>query len=223
MLNMLYLIGCTVLCIYSSIVSMVPETFFPAGYGSTHFIIGQPIFKKSSHLPSRLPDMVDTILFSPDDDVCAYLLELINKEQHSVKMTIYLLTDEQIMQALINAHQRGVIIEIVVDPKHMYDRSSRVYQLCQKGICVFVFNPKYSDLAGTGLMHNKFVIFGPEHASTSVVWTGSFNFTKAAREWNQEHIVVVRGTNALTKFTQQFERLKQRCVRYTPNMKSILE
>jgi len=167
--------------------------------------------------------MVDTILFSPDDDVCAHLLELINKEQQSIKMTIYLLTDEQIMQALINAHKRGIAIEIIVDPKHMYDRSSRIYQLCQQGMCVFVFNPKYSDLGGTGLMHNKFVIFGAEHTTTSAVWTGSFNFTKAAREWNQEHIVIVRGTNALSKFTQQFERLKQRCVRYTMQMKSTQE
>lgn len=217
---MLSLFCCLTLCIYQSVVATSHEIFFPTGYGSTHFIIGQPVFKKTSHVLSRLPDTVDTILFSPDDDVCAHLLELINKEQQSIKMTIYLLTDEQIMHALINAHQRGVSVEIVVDPKHMYDRSSRVYQLCQQGICVFVFNPKYSDLAGTGLMHNKFVIFGSEQASTSAVWTGSFNFTKAAREWNQEHIVIVRGTNVLTKFTQQFERLKQRCVRYTTRMKS---
>jgi phosphatidylserine/phosphatidylglycerophosphate/cardiolipin synthase-like enzyme len=149
------------------------------GYGITHFIIGQPALP--SPISSTIQDTVDSILFAPDDDVLSHLLHLIDKETTSIKATIFLLTDERIMQSLINAHERGVNVEIIVDPRHMYDRFSRISHLCKHNMCIFIFNPKYNDPAGTGLMHNKFIIFGTEADAASAVWTGSFNLTKIIR------------------------------------------
>ena len=79
--KIMYVLWCLLTIMYQSLYGMSRETLLPPGYGSTHFIIGQPIYKKQQHIPpvSLVPDSVEAILFSPDDDVCMHLLELINK------------------------------------------------------------------------------------------------------------------------------------------------
>jgi mitochondrial cardiolipin hydrolase len=199
----------------------------PPGFGSTHFIVGNPA--KTVIQPMQRSDKQETgaatkvascgrvkkILFAPDDDVCAELLGMIEKEKKIIKVAIFLLTDERIAQALVKAHERGVQVEVVVDPKHLYDRFSRVQLLCKNGIDVFVFNPKYGDPLGTGLMHDKFVIFGLPEDKNSAVWAGSYNFTRAAGAYNQEYVCIVQGTQAVDQFSRQFACLKGRCAEYS--------
>jgi cardiolipin hydrolase len=210
----------------ASILYIQASDNLPAGFGSTHFIVGVPSSQiqqqqKKGDQNLLLADAIIDILFSPDDDLCMRLVTLIDKEMTSIKVAIFLLTDERIAQALLNAKQRGVQVEVVVDPKHMYDRFSRVDMMCRQGMCVYVFNPKYADTRGVGLLHTKFVIFGTSGQSTSVVWTGSFNFTRVADGYNQEQVLVVQGSQAVRKFSEHFEKLKQRSSRHVASNTAV--
>ncbi len=49
--------------------------------------------------------------FSPDDDVQSLLISLINAETKSIRLAIYMMTDQAIAQALVQAAERGVQVE----------------------------------------------------------------------------------------------------------------
>jgi len=202
----------------SSTVDSSSSTTFkaPSTFGKTHFIVGYP--HDSATQQSQVSDApqergyVKHVLFGPDDNVRPMLLNLINKEPVSIKLTAFVFTDKDIALALIDAHKRGVAVEVVTDPSKLYDRYSKITQLHEKGIEIFVYNPDYKKKSSPyNLMHNKFIVFGENNGSTSSVWTGSFNFTRSAMLRNQENVVVLGGTSVVERFASQFNQLKKRC------------
>ncbi len=108
---------------------------------------------------------------------------------------------------MINAHKRGVHIEVVADPAQFKDRYSKISLLQESGIPVYEYDPNYVTDMRSNIMHHKFSIFG-----ISCVMTGSYNWTGAARDRNQENGVIIKNRNVAAKFEKQFERLKERCV-----------
>ncbi len=63
-------------------------------------------------------------------------------------------------------------------------------------------------------MHHKFALF-TNNAGKSIVWTGSYNFTKAANEANQENVIVIADNKIFDQFSNQFKRLKERSYRFS--------
>lgn len=158
-------------------------------------------------------------LFSPDDDLRTALIELIDQELTSVHVAIYAFTDLNIAQALIQAANRGVDVQVVSDASGIKDKYNKIGLLCDKGIPVYLYqgprDQKYSSL-----MHNKFVLFAQNKNNHSLVWTGSFNFTKTACMSNQENIIIVDNKKIYKQFEKQFEKLKERSNRYGKKTKS---
>ncbi len=193
-------------------------------FGKTHFIVGyspsestlsthgQPnsTSSKASHRNSR-----KRVLFSPDDDLRTELIALINAERKSIKIAIFTFTDKQVAQAILDAHARGVAVELVADSAYLRDQYSKIALLRSHKIPVFTYNPHYKNLEGNkqellSIMHHKFVIFGGG-GQQPVVWTGSFNFTRSATMRNQENVVILDDEYVIERYSQQFERLKHRC------------
>lgn len=188
----------------------------PEGFGKTHFIAGFP-HETATHKTSKnkrgqsTSPAEKTVLFSPDDNLQQALIDLIGKECASIKVAIYTFTDKDIAQALIDAHKRGVEVQIVTDPCQLKDRYSKCLALKEKGIKVFEYDPTYIKDMRSNLMHHKFAIFGCDKQKDCCVWTGSFNFTQAACKRNQENALIVKDAYAVKRFSDQFELLKQRC------------
>ena len=63
------------------------------------------------------------VLFSPEDRVADTLISMIDKEQNSVKAAVYCLMHRGIAKALIDAYQRGVKVEVIIDPYSVKTRS----------------------------------------------------------------------------------------------------
>ena len=123
-------------------------------------------------------------------------------------------TNEPIAHALIGAHERGVLVEVVTDKSSMGDRSSKIDLLIKKGIPVFVFCPKQGAMTGH-LMHNKFALFGNNSLNKSLVWTGSFNLTRAAQNTNQENVLILEDQTVFDLYQKQYDVLKSRCASYS--------
>jgi cardiolipin hydrolase len=158
------------------------------------------------------------VLFSPDDRVADELIALIEKEKKGIKAAVYCLMHREIAKALTDAHERGVIVEVIVDPYSVKSRSP-VKKMEEAGVPVFVWNPSVPVVENKNgkkirkrrsLMHDKFCVLGD-----SQVWTGSFNFTFEAANSNRENVVILENKQIASRYLAEFERLKkQGCQSY---------
>ncbi len=156
------------------------------------------------------------VLFSPEDRVADKLIALINQEKKSIKAAVYCLMHRGIVAALIEAHKRGVSVEVIVDSYSLKSRSP-VKKMGTENLSVFVWNPSEQvKVSKTGkkvkqrksLMHDKFCILGE-----SKVWTGSFNFTFEATQNNKENVIILENAEVAQRYISEFENLKkQGCV-----------
>ena len=151
------------------------------------------------------------VLFSPDDSVASELISLIEKEDKSIKIAIYSLTHRGISKALMEAHARGVDVEIIVDPSSV-KTNSPARKMGEINLPVFVWNPRVASKDSKGekkvkrrkaLMHDKFCILGDNK-----VWTGSFNFTFQAAS-NRENVLILESAEVASRYLKEFERLKE--------------
>jgi phospholipase D len=148
--------------------------------------------------------------FSPNDHIADHLIAMIAKEKKSIKAAVYSLTHRGVAQALAQAKNRGVEVEVIVDPFSLRNRSSMTI-LTKAGIPVLVWNPEEdvstlkSKEKKKPLMHDKFCVFGK-----SIVWTGSFNFTYDADGKNEENVVVLEDAALASRFEEQFNIIKNK-------------
>ena len=94
--------------------------------------------------------------FSPDDHLQEKLIALIDQEAIGIKAAIYLITDTKFAYALINACERGVEVQLVVDASQSRSIFSKIGLLKKHAILIFEYETR-NELYY--LMHNKFAIF----------------------------------------------------------------
>src|SRR6185503_11529261 len=94
----------------------------------------------------------------------------------------YSFTSRPIAQALIEAKNRGVSVQAVMDKSNESARYTEAVDLVREGIPVRM-DGRYA------IMHDKFMVI-----DGVTVETGSFNFTRAAVERNAENLIVLRDT-----------------------------
>lgn len=148
--------------------------------------------------------------FSPKDHLAKRLVDLIHREKKSIKMAAYCLTHKEIANALVQAHERGVQVEVIVDPFAVKRRSS-IHALLRGKVPLFVWDHELrsqtrtvnSRVGARPLMHDKFCVFGAE-----IVWTGSFNFTYDASNTHQENVVTLESKEIANKYLEQFADMK---------------
>ncbi len=144
------------------------------------------------------------VYFSPSDRPAEKLIQLISKEEVSIKLAAYSITHAGIAKALMTAKERGVAIEILVDPFAVKARSS-THKLVGRGVPLFVWdqNLRYNPTKRRARMHEKFCIFG-----SHTVWTGSFNFTNDSNLRHRENAIVMRGHEIAGKYLTHFSHMK---------------
>ncbi len=152
------------------------------------------------------------VLFSPEAGVADQLISMIEKENRSIKVAIYALMHSGIARALIEAHGRGVDVQVIVDPFSVKNRSL-VRKLESTDLPIYVWSPaeKYKRNKNgknvkqrPSLMHDKFCVLGDTQ-----VWTGSCNFTFQASLSNRENVVILESAELASSFLEEFERLKR--------------
>lgn len=207
--------------------------------GKTHFILGNAHnalqnTPEKCHSKSKAPGAQDSpdqlalllrspdgslkqALFSPDDDLETVLINLISAEQEALKIAVFSFTNGAIAQALVAAHQKGINIQLISDTSALKDRFNKLEWLADNGIKSLVYRPSSTTIL-SDIMHNKFVIFKRNVDNKSLLWTGSFNFTKSAQLKNQENVLILDEPYLIDKYDKQFEVIKQR-ISQTPKMK----
>lgn len=193
-------------------------------WGKTHFVYspdGTPATPKPSTPPSPSSSTDGSaflaklqekkgylVLFSPDDNIYDTLLYLIEHEQQEIQIAIFNFTDVIIAQALAAAIERGITVSIITDRGCLLEKYSKIDDVFKSGAHIYAYNPNWDKKKRTGIMHHKFIIFNKNINNLSLVWTGSYNFTKSARYHNQENVVILNRSGATRKFKNQFERMR---------------
>jgi phosphatidylserine/phosphatidylglycerophosphate/cardiolipin synthase-like enzyme len=105
----------------------------------------------------------------------------------------YSFTSAPIAKALVDAHKRGVKVEMILDKSQRSEKYSSADFVIHAGI------PTKID-AQHAIAHNKTII-----VDGAVVVTGSFNFTKAAESNNAENLLVIRDKALAEKYTANWK------------------
>lgn len=146
--------------------------------------------------------------FTPWDDVESLILETIDSAKKQVLVQAYLLTSKKIATTLIAAHRRGIDVRVLIDAEQLTkSRSSKIPELVAAGIPVWL-ETKYKNA------HNKVMVIDAA-TSTSIVLTGSYNFTWSAQHKNAENILIARSNPTLaSRYARNWERHRQDAAPY---------
>jgi len=118
----------------------------------------------------------------------------ISQAKTEILVQAYSFTSAPIAKARVDAHKRGVDVQIVLDRSQRKERYSSADFTAHAGI------PTYIDAAHS-IAHNKIKII-----DKAVVITGSFNFTKAVEEKNAENLLVFRSKELARGYIESWER-----------------
>lgn len=176
------------------------STIRASGQGSTQLL--QPPNSSSTDFTPPSDSSVFTVYFTQpyqaDEDAWhggpdAALVAAIDGAQESIQVAIYSFSLESIGQALIDAHERGVDVRMVMESDNM-DRSMP-QKLIRAGI------PIVGD-EGEGRMHNKFLVIDGQE-----VWTGSMNYTGTGAYQDYNNLVRVYSDRAAFDYQNEFEEM----------------
>lgn len=143
-------------------------------------------------------DLVDPIAnarvyFTPGDDVEAAVVTEIEKAKVSILVQSYSFSSVPISKALAAAHERKVLVRIISDRENETAKYTAMDYVAGKGIDVVVDDK-------VKLAHNKVMII-----DSSLVLTGSFNWTKAAQHSNAENLLILHSRELAAAYTANWE------------------
>ncbi len=142
-------------------------------------------------------------------------MEELGRAKVSVLVEAYTFTSARIARALVEAHQRGVRVEVILDkgqrglihdaavgagPDSQYSAADL---LAHTGIPVMIDGEH-------GIFHNKVLVIDSE-----IVISGSFNLTKAAESQNAENLLVIHNQALAAKYDANWRLHAAHSARYT--------
>lgn len=131
--------------------------------------------------------------FAPSDDAeNNAIIRAINDAQQTIHVQIFYLTDPNIADALVDAHNRGVETRVIIDAVGARNNYSEHEDLRNEGISVKVEN-------WGGKMHMK----GAAIDSNTII-IGSQNWTKAGNDKNDENTLYIHNNLLAEAFVDNF-------------------
>jgi len=147
---------------------------------------------KYKHEPLIVSGIKTNIYFSPQDKgIQNAILPLIKSAEKYVYIPTFVLTEKNIVQALIEAHRRGVEVKIIMDALNGSIRHSKHNELRAAGIPV-----KTENFAGK--MHSKSIIIDDKYTII-----GSMNFSNSGENKNDENFILIEDSD-ITRFYKDF-------------------
>ncbi len=130
--------------------------------------------------------------FCPQEGCKDVIVDLINKAKRSIDFAEFVITEDDISQALIKAYGRGVKVRGVVEKRNINSRGSDYNML-----------RNFTDVDGNKYnMHNKYIII-----DDSIVITGSMNPTNSGSYYNDENILVIKSGKIAKLYEENFKNL----------------
>lgn len=148
------------------------------------------------HKTVQAGDIKITPLFSPKDKVITNnIIPLIDKAKHYIYIPAFIITHDELSNALIRAKKRNVTVKIITDATNTNASRSKVKLLRTAGIPVKVEN--YA-----GKMHSKSIIIDDKY-----LIAGSMNFSNSGENKNDENCLIIESERLARYYRGFFEYL----------------
>jgi phosphatidylserine/phosphatidylglycerophosphate/cardiolipin synthase-like enzyme len=149
-------------------------------------------------LPASMPSATITpsavaMCFTPGENCTDAIVQALGDAERTILVQAYSFTSAPIAKALLDAHKRGVQVQVILDKDNRMDKYSAADFLANQGV------PTTID-AAHAIVHNKIIIIDGE-----MIITGSFNFTKAAQEKNAENLLIIWDPALAAQYTQKWQ------------------
>jgi phosphatidylserine/phosphatidylglycerophosphate/cardiolipin synthase-like enzyme len=138
-----------------------------------------------------------TVCFTPGENCTGTIVQALGGAKHTVHAQAYSFTSAPIAKALLDAHKRGVQVQVILDKSQRSDKYSSADFLANQGMPVLID-------ATHAIAHNKVIVIDGE-----VVITRSFSFTKAAQEKNAENLLIIQDQAVAAQYTQNWDANRQ--------------
>ena len=132
------------------------------------------------------------VCFSPQGGCTAAVVSALNDARETVLVQAYTFSSAPIAKALVDAHKRGVKVQVILDKSQRTEPYSRAAFLKNAGIPTFI-DDKHA------IAHNKVIVI-----DRRIVITGSFNFTREAEESNAENLLLIRDSSMAEKYADNW-------------------
>jgi phosphatidylserine/phosphatidylglycerophosphate/cardiolipin synthase-like enzyme len=157
------------------------------------FLLLSPVSPFAQEKPSW------SVCFSPHGGCTEAIIGELHGAKSTVLVQAYSFTSAPIAKALLDAHNRRVKVEVLLDKSQAGKKGgySPATLLFNQGIPVKID-------AAHAIAHNKVMVIDGK-----IVITGSFNFTRAAEEKNAENLLIIhdrRLAELYSKNWQEHER-----------------
>ena len=133
--------------------------------------------------------------FSRTQDTAYLLQQWILKANHTIKLMLYLITQDSLAESLISAKNRGIDIDVVIDDEWVSASGSDFQMLLNTGIDI-----RSDNRAGT--MHHKVMII-----DDYIIVTGSYNWSNAAEDSNDENVIILKSESISSLYLSEFSRI----------------
>jgi phosphatidylserine/phosphatidylglycerophosphate/cardiolipin synthase-like enzyme len=192
----------------------------PEGEPDSQFGLQKP------HRPSSLVSLPGTVLeiqFSPTSttkpwaqSVNGLIAKTLGQATQSINMALFVFSEQAISNQLLPVSQRGVSIQVLIDPGFAYRSYSEGLDMLGLTLpdhrCKLDSNnqPWPTPITSVGVpilppgdkLHHKFAVL-----DGSTVLIGSQNWSQAANTTNDENLLVIRNATVSAHYEREFERL----------------
>ncbi|MDA8084064.1 MAG: phospholipase D family protein [Nitrospiraceae bacterium] len=142
------------------------------------------------------------VYFSPHGGCTDAIVDALAKAKSEVLVQAYSFTSAPIAKALVDAHKRGILVQVILDKSQRREKYTSADFVAHAGI------PTYID-AEHAIAHNKIMIIDKE-----TVVTGSFNFTKAAEEKNAENLLILKSKELAAQYADNWRKHQKHSENY---------
>lgn len=122
-------------------------------------------------------------------------IKFVNETKKTLDICVFEIDSVDITQAIINAHNRGVRVRMVVDSETA-EKAGSVKRLREAGV------PVVDDGGRIAYMHNKFAV-----SDSSWVWTGSYNLTNNASWKHNDNVIKINSKYISENYIAEFEEM----------------
>ncbi len=139
-----------------------------------------------------------TVIFGPQESPQSRIIDEIENADSVIKFCIYAFTVDDIADAFIDAHNRGVQVMGIFDNQQIYDTPTTYFDLQAAGVDVYESTAPYA-------FHHKFILIDPDEDNATVI-TSSGNWSNNGMFNNDENFVIIQSESVAEDFSNEFAR-----------------
>lgn len=141
--------------------------------------------------------------FSPEDDVETRLVQLVRSAKQSIYFLAFSFTSDEIGEAMLARAQDGVTVQGVFERLQVEanGEASEYHRLKSAGLDVRIDGNQYN-------LHHKVIV-----VDGRAVAFGSYNFSRSARDQNDENLLIVQNDDVVSRFLTEFVKLYEQAER----------